>query len=748
MSSSTRGSEFHFVNLTSVTFYRHLHILHHGNWRRQPLEAIQPRQEMVCLSEATRSLGTFSGKIQYAVILSGIEYIICSEFEIPVLGENKHVSAMGCNVDSRAQGLPEAKSLFELTYSADLTVFSKFVVNVRETPEGSAFIKQCREELHLALESLRSSSAPILPDPAVLPPSLPSHFLWNVRNIDWKRRLRKAHRSLLIRIVNLTSFPLVLDRRGGDRVTLEEGLWIEFPSEEIPPLCCSEFGCQSDGFLLGTGGSCTYLVANQQGHLLFVWDQPGMGGCRSLGVHSSRSLRVFRHSENLNEGTLVFHVIDPTNPPLIQLEEARALPPQSWGPSLTPHRGSVEGCLSISEAAEAARFGADVLPVLLPYLEQLEQKGQRPLSHQQIMRGSARLNRRRTSTVGKGGEACVNGDRGASKNDIEPQPQLFKRKQVVITSPRAFFCTSSVLLQVAGSIQVFGAFYAGALQGFKSYRSLCLPNSWLLLGWRIGCERYFKVWGPDEKIALKGWQVAGLEAREAGEAVMKAQDLSAGLRAQGLKFAMFVCVYYCCQTDWLVASSSSTTVMHPPLITDPSGGSAALLEGLVEGFRICASALQPEVDKCMRKLFGPDWLQKSKLPSQHVWPGGAIDSEAELIDLEGLLHLMTAYWNEVFEQRVGDPQLLHQLQTTVIWWATQELSRFDRPGVHSFLRVAATLLRSFRFPPPNVSFSQKFGADSPASRLDSLALGFCPSGGVIHEDTRAAVNHLLDHPKP
>ncbi|OEH79073.1 hypothetical protein cyc_05936 [Cyclospora cayetanensis] len=593
MSSSTRGSEFHFVNLTSVTFYRHLHILHHGNWRRQPLEAIQPRQEMVCLSEATRSLGTFSGKIQYAVILSGIEYIICSEFEIPVLGENKHVSAMGCNVDSRAQGLPEAKSLFELTYSADLTVFSKFVVNVRETPEGSAFIKQCREELHLALESLRSSSAPILPDPAVLPPSLPSHFLWNVRNIDWKRRLRKAHRSLLIRIVNLTSFPLVLDRRGGDRVTLEEGLWIEFPSEEIPPLCCSEFGCQSDGFLLGTGGSCTYLVANQQGHLLFVWDQPGMGGCRSLGVHSSRSLRVFRHSENLNEGTLVFH-----------LEEARALPPQSWGPSLTPHRGSVEGCLSISEAAEAARFGADVLPVLLPYLEQLEQKGQRPLSHQQIMRGSARLNRRRTSTVGKGGEACVNGDR--------------------------------------------------ALQGFKSYRSLCLPNSWLLLGWRIGCERYFKVWGPDEKIALKGWQVAGLEAREAGEAVMKAQVLNLRRAPPELK------------TDWLVASSSSTTVMHPPLITDPSGGSAALLEGLVEGFRICASALQPEVDKCMRKLFGPDWLQKSKLPSQHVWPGGAIDSEAELIDLEGLLHLMTAYWNEVFEQRVGDPQLLHQLQARII----------------------------------------------------------------------------------
>lgn len=66
----------------------------------------------------------------------------------------------------------------------------------------------------------------------------------------------------------------------------------------------------------------------------------------------------------------------------------------------------------------------------------------------------------------------------------------------------------------------------GVLQGFKSYRSLCLPNSWLLLSWRIGCERYFRVWGPDEKIVLSGWLVAGLEGRESAEAVMKAQVLN------------------------------------------------------------------------------------------------------------------------------------------------------------------------------------------------------------------------------
>lgn len=180
---------------------------------------------------------------------------------------------------------------------------------------------ECRQELHLALEQLQGTVSSGAYDPANLPPALPLHFLWNVRNIDWKRRLRKAHRSLLIRIVNLTSFMFVLDRRGGDRLSLEEGLWVEvrdshtmwmwgdprpyeafkkifgvqlesyialllalisvyramlgcfffrlvlqFPCEEIPPLCCTEFGCQSDGFLLGTGGSCTYLIANQPGY--------------------------------------------------------------------------------------------------------------------------------------------------------------------------------------------------------------------------------------------------------------------------------------------------------------------------------------------------------------------------------------------------------------------------------------------------------------------------------------------------
>lgn len=34
------------------------------------------------------------------------------------------------------------------------------------------------------------------------------------------------------------------------------------------------------------------------------------------------------------------------------------------------------------------------------------------------------------------------------------------------------------------------------------------------------------MWGPDEKIVLSGWFVAGLEGTESSEAVMKAQVLN------------------------------------------------------------------------------------------------------------------------------------------------------------------------------------------------------------------------------
>lgn len=121
----------------------------------------------------------------------------------------------------------------------------------------------------------------------------------------------------------------------------------------------------------------------------------------------------------------------------VQIEDARALPPQSWGSAAL--RSDQQGCISVAEAMEAARFGADVLPVLLPYLEQLESKGQSSLTHQQLSRGGGLLGRRKSPVPGSTGPS-------GAKDGTQQQAQIYKRKQIVITSPRAFFCSSSFQL--------------------------------------------------------------------------------------------------------------------------------------------------------------------------------------------------------------------------------------------------------------------------------------------------------------
>lgn len=76
------------------------------------------------------------------------------------------------------------------------------------------FASECRQELHAALQQ-----GP--------PRSLPFSFVWGVSNFDWQRRLRKAHRSLMLRIVNLTTRTFLLDKQASNQLVLEEGLWVE-----------------------------------------------------------------------------------------------------------------------------------------------------------------------------------------------------------------------------------------------------------------------------------------------------------------------------------------------------------------------------------------------------------------------------------------------------------------------------------------------------------------------------------------
>ena len=82
---------------------------------------------------------------------------------------------------------------------------------------------------------------------------------------------------------------------------------------------------------------------------------------------------------------------------------------------------------------------------------------------------------------------------------------------------------------------------------------------------------------------------------------------------------------------------------------DPEGLDSGLSEGLdgeglllvfIEACRLCCCALQQHIEGCMQSLLGSDFLSISKLPEANIWPQGRVDGEKEVIDLEGILHLV------------------------------------------------------------------------------------------------------------
>ncbi|PHJ19838.1 hypothetical protein CSUI_006328 [Cystoisospora suis] len=248
--------------------------------------------------------------------------------------------------------------------------------------------------------------------------------------------------------------------------------------------------------------------------------------------------------------------------------------------------------------------------------------------------------------------------------------------EISLVSPRAFFC---------------------ALQSTKTLRTVSQPNSLLYIQWRIGCELFSRVFGPDERMALHGGHVGGLDNTQT-DLILRGEPLNLRRLPPGLKVADLY-------------SSDSTGVMSLCLPVAGAGSCGAsrgflaagsvppmtsegeLLELLVRGFRLCASGLLREVVERMEMVYGADWLTKCDLPRQHVWKDLLGSGEGEQIDLEGLLHIMTAFWDEVFEERIVDPQPLHAMQAVVIYWATQELSVFDAPYLSAFFDTAIGVLR-------------------------------------------------------
>eukprot|EP00920_Eleutheroschizon_duboscqi_P009387 GHVT01021567.1.p1 GENE.GHVT01021567.1~~GHVT01021567.1.p1 ORF type:complete len:223 (-),score=37.60 GHVT01021567.1:106-681(-) len=146
---ATRSCELRIINRTTVSFYLHMHYVYHGVWMLIPIECIAPHTETVCQASCTRSFGAFEGKIQYSVVLQGLEYILQANFEVPVMGENAHSILLGNNRDPRKlrPAMPPAPKIFQAQKHGDDNIFCKVVVTVVETAEGALFLQHLRRDL-------------------------------------------------------------------------------------------------------------------------------------------------------------------------------------------------------------------------------------------------------------------------------------------------------------------------------------------------------------------------------------------------------------------------------------------------------------------------------------------------------------------------------------------------------------------------------------------------------------------------
>lgn len=322
--------KFKIVNESTLDFYRYAANMHHCNWVSWLPEKLPAKAENLFICEYIRGHPFFSFDLQYNVVINELEYAI--QFKFGPNNNNNNSSGSGrankwttgtLITNSRAKLPVELVTIDRTTHNQLLT----FVI--RPTGEGKSFVKRLKMEMLKSIENrLRDSSQQHLlqsdDDLSNECNSDPFKSLyWNVKNIGWKSRLRKSHRSIMIRIVNLTrrcmclALPIQTEETVNDITMLEEGFWVEFPSEQIPPLCGTEFGCKSGGFFNGTRGRCIYKMAGEPGHFIFWWEQAPMGSSRAGGAHSNHLYSVVTHVESLNESTAIFHITHSNCPPII-----------------------------------------------------------------------------------------------------------------------------------------------------------------------------------------------------------------------------------------------------------------------------------------------------------------------------------------------------------------------------------------------------------------------------------------------
>ncbi|XP_953497.1 uncharacterized protein TA11155 [Theileria annulata] len=347
---TTKVYTVNICNKTSFTLYRNGHKLRHGTWITWLPEKIVPSSSVSISFSNSRSGHSCRSYLQYGVVLEStlqvldIKFVKSSEnddfsctFKLlanqnEVLNDNFKKSSDSplnlCKIQTQVID-PNKSSFIESSETI-------YIVNIEETTDGSTYIGFLRNKHNSLVSKIKQDyedwnetffTGPYLVN---LYRRLSLDFCWDFSSSDWRTQLRKSNLSVYIRIVNLTSKEMKLGSNALEmfkNCVLDEGVWVEYPNEDIPSLSGTEFGCKSNGFLGGTSGRCVYSILGESGCFTFSWDRPSIGAFVANCKHSLNKYSVMVHTESSNHSSVIFHIIDMFTIPL-KILTAKAVSPK------------------------------------------------------------------------------------------------------------------------------------------------------------------------------------------------------------------------------------------------------------------------------------------------------------------------------------------------------------------------------------------------------------------------------------
>ncbi|GBE58562.1 hypothetical protein, conserved [Babesia ovata] len=646
----SRVFQFVLCNETSIVVHRHSHSIKHGSWSTWLPERVFAGTEATISCSFSRAFSGVCLTLNYGAILNRERYLL--HIKLERVGGDDVLSAVfapeGDGTQSPRSNLDRTDSTCPVIFKVHHEIidcgsggrFCKtFRIRVQETADGSLYIKGLKECIEELVQRRDDVSKCQVAEGGIeafqMYESLPDDFTWSWSTSSWLDRLRKSNRSVLIRIVNLSGKHMKL-LLGDGGTTLDDGQWVEYPAEDLPHLCCTEFGVRSTGFFGGTGGRCVYNILGESGALNFSWEQPSIGSMVASGVHSKGKYSIAKHFEPFNEATLTYHIYDVV-PPTIDLWAAKAISPGVPSKMLDvmtlpvdPRGYHTFDHITLSPLGTNAKTEqntatvTNVLHLLLRYHEH------------GCENTSDSVGPRTESISGTEGDETANVG-GSIGTDL------------FLKSPRHFF-NSAIL---------------GKRRDMPTISANCL----LYLDWGIGNERFCKIFQPDERIHLRS-------------------SIPGGINSKKLLFQSRMMYFRCDRPevfrDAAAASSSARDRRARPFLQSLS--QTELMDYVLTIFHSLCEGLQPYVTKRMVNKYGPSWIDEVRVPVGHVWR-----SEDQVrIDIEGMIYIITAYWMELFEDLFdGNSGTLHIIQvsfalfkpilwqTAAIYWANQELHRFD-----------------------------------------------------------------------